>query len=86
MCALIPAQLAHGGAGGAAGPASPGAGVPAPEACRFDLGFMDPSGSCHFVDFMRTASVCGATINNAAAAGVRGGRAKEGEEGKLNHY
>ena len=47
---------------------------------------MDPSGSCHFVDFMRTASVCGATINNAAAAGVRGGRAKEGEEGKLNHY
>ena len=86
VCALIPAQLAHGGAGGAAGPASPGAGVPAPEACRFDLGFMDPSGSCHFVDFMRTASVCGATINNAAAAGVRGGRAKEGEEGKLNHY
>ena len=25
-------------------------------------------------------------MSNAAAAGVRGGRAKEGEEGKLNHY
>ena len=86
VSALIPTQMAPDGAGGVAGQASPGARLSAPEACRFDLGFMDPSGSCHFVDFMRTASVCGATMSNAAAAGVRGGRAKEGEEGKLNHY
>ena len=81
----IPIQLAPDGAC-MASPASPGAGVAAPEACKLDLGFMAPSGSWHYVDFMRTASVCGATMSNAAAAGVRGGRAKEGEEGKINNY